>query len=325
LIKRAGDAQQVYFTTRAEQVADEPLVQMIDEVVNRLDMTPLYACWSEKGRAFYDPSMMLKVLFFAYSEGERHSRGIAKRIKYDVRYQYFTGSHRPSYVTICRFRTIDVELLAKYFVEIVSICAELGLLDTTVLAIDGTKIKASASRRRTLLQKDWDRLTARYKALLSADAASDRADIGSEAHDDHRDDSDESQVKEVDRKSLNVRIVEAMKRLGSGEREVNLTDGDARFMKTSEGSIRPCYNGQIASEEDVSAVGTSYLFGDTYNSFTRTNLCLFIAISRKIQHHRHMLRKLSTKTGQDQTRPTAGPVSTKRLYQLVVANWLRLY
>jgi len=250
LIKRAEDAQQVYFTTRAEQVADEPLVQTIDEVVNRLDMTPLYACWSEKGRAFYDPSMMLKVLFFAYSEGERHSRDIAKRIKYDVRYQYFTGSHRPSYVTICRFRTIDVELLAKYFVEIVSICAELGLLDTTVLAIDGTKIKASASRRRTLLQKDWDRLTARYKALLSSDAASDRADIGSEAHDDHRDDSDESQVKEVDRKSLNVRIVEAMKRLGSGEREVNLTDGDARFMKTSEGSIRPCYNGQIAVDKN---------------------------------------------------------------------------
>jgi len=102
MIKRPGDPgdpNQVFFTSRLELVANDDLVQTIDEVVNRLDLAPLYACWSEGGRGFYDPSMMLKILFFAYCDGEHHSRDIVKKIKYDIRYQYFAGSLRPSYVT----------------------------------------------------------------------------------------------------------------------------------------------------------------------------------------------------------------------------------
>ena len=247
MIKRPDDPDQLFFTSRAELIAGEKLVQTIDEVVNGLDLAPLYACWSEKGRSFYDPSMMLKLLFFAYSDGEHHSRDIVQKIRYDIRYQYFAGSCRPSHITICRFRTIDADLLASYFVQIVSICNEFGLLDTSLLAIDGSKIKASASRNRTLRRKDLDKLTEKYKEILSADAASDLADIGDDEIDDNM---DEPPDEEINRKDLKVRIRKAMERLEAGEQEVNLTDSDARFMKTSDGGIRPCYNGQIAVDKN---------------------------------------------------------------------------
>jgi|GEM_PF-5703380 len=115
MILRAEDPHQVFFTSRWEIVQDEELVRTVDEVVNQLDLGPRYACWREGGRGFYDPGMLLKLLFFGYCDGERYSRKIAKRIKYDIRYQYFAGSRRPSYRSICRFRNIDVGLLAHYW------------------------------------------------------------------------------------------------------------------------------------------------------------------------------------------------------------------
>ena len=247
MILKPDDVRQMFFTSRADMVAGEELVHTIDEVVNRLDLVSLYACWSEGGRGFFDPSMMLKVLFFAYCDGEHHSRDIAKKIKYDIRYQYFAGSLRPAHNTICRFRNIDVDLLASYFVQIVSVCNEMGFLDNSFLAIDGTKIKASASGKRTLRRKDLNSLKEKYKELLSADAASEIEDVGD---DDIDGDVSESTVEPVNGRDLKARIGRAIERLEAGASEVNLTDSDARFMKTSDGGIRPSYNGQIAVDKN---------------------------------------------------------------------------
>jgi len=238
---------QMFFTSRDETISEEPSVRVVEEVVNRLDLRSLYACWSEKGRSFYDPAMMLKILFFAYCDGQRHSRQTAKRIRYDIRYQYFTGSLRPDFRTICRFRNIDADLLASYFVQTVNICEQAGLLDVSMLSIDGTKVKASAARKRTLRRKDLDRLSEKYKKLLSEDAAIDLEDIGDDEGDEEASDSGHESI---DRNDLKRRVGEALERLEGGEKEVNLTDGDAKLMKTSDGRIRPGYNGQIAVDNN---------------------------------------------------------------------------
>jgi transposase len=248
MILSPGSAEQIYFTSRAEAVSGEELILTIDEVVDRLDLEPLYACWSEGGRGFYNPAMMLKILFFAYCDGERYSRRIVKRIKYDIRYQYFTGNLRPGYRTICRFRIIDVDLLASYFVQIVALCEELGLVDISLVAIDGTKIKASASRRRTYKKRDLDRLAAKYREMLQQDSVADLADLGDD--DDGGEEASDSGHETVDRNALKRRVGEAMRRLEGGEKEVNLTDGDAKLMKISGGGIYPGYNGQIAVDNN---------------------------------------------------------------------------
>ena len=264
MILRPDSPDQLYFTSRADMVSDEELVFTVNEVVNRLDLEPLYACWHEGGRGFYDPAMMLKILFFAYSDGGPYSRQIAKKIRYDVRYQYFAGSLRPKYRTICRFRTIDADLLASYFVQIVALCEELGLVDVSLVAIDGTKIKASASRGRTYRKQDLDRLAAKYRGMLLRDSAADLADIGDDEEDE---DASDSRHESVDRNDLKRRVGEALERLEGGEKEVNLTDGDAKLMKTSDGGIRPGYNGQIAVDNNqiIVAVDISARANDVDN------------------------------------------------------------
>jgi len=111
VIKRPEDPQQMFFVSRAELVAEEPLVRIVGQVVNRLD---------------------LEVRYGRYSEGVRSSREIAKRIKYDIRYQYFVGDLRPDFRTINRFRQENLDLLGIYFARIVAMCEESGLVDVSV-------------------------------------------------------------------------------------------------------------------------------------------------------------------------------------------------
>ena len=236
MIKRPEDPRQVYFVSRAELVSDEPLVVTVDQVVRSFDLEALYGRYSEGGRSFYDPAMMLKVLFFAYSEGVRSSREIARRIKYDIRYQYFAGSLRPDFRTINRFRQDNLDLLGMYFAHIVAMCDESGLVDVSVVAIDGTKIRASSSGRRTVSKKKLDKLATRFRAELEHDVAlegEESCDVGAERSSSTGGSGDQ---------------VAAWK---EGEAStVKVTDPDARFMKTSEGALRPCYNSQIAVDKN---------------------------------------------------------------------------
>ncbi|UCE67357.1 MAG: transposase, partial [Candidatus Zixiibacteriota bacterium] len=158
------------FISRDEVLGNEVLVRIVGEVVEGLDLEGLYSRYSEAGRGFYDPAMMLKVLFFAYCEGETSSREIAKKIKYDIRYQYFAGSLRPDFRTINRFRSDNLDLPGGYFARIVAICQEAGLVDLSLIALDRTKIRAWASRRRTLNRKELDRLTGKFQGRLREDA-----------------------------------------------------------------------------------------------------------------------------------------------------------
>lgn len=95
---------------RADAVVDEPIVLVVEQVVDSLDLSDLYSRYSDQGRSFYNPSMMLKVLFYSYSEGVRSSREIAKRIRYDIRYRYYTGKLMLDFRTINRFRLENFDL-----------------------------------------------------------------------------------------------------------------------------------------------------------------------------------------------------------------------
>lgn len=227
MMLRPDDPCQMAFGCRADWVAEEPLVTTVEQVVDGLDLGVLYDRYSEGGRPFYDPSMMLKVLFFAYCEGVRSSRRIASRIRYDIRYRYYTGQLCPDFRTINRFRLDNLDLLGDYFAQIVTLCEQSGVLDVSVLAIDSTKIRASASGRRAARQQKLDKLAARYRQELSRDAAGDDSS-GESSEEDDIDKGDNSP---------------------SSSSGSLVADPDARFMKTSEGGRRLSYNSHIAVDK----------------------------------------------------------------------------
>lgn len=250
MIRRPDDPQQMFFTSRAEQVAHEPLVQTVAEVVKELDLRSLYARFHEGGRSFYDPAMMLSVLFFAYAVGVRSCREIAGRITYDLRFQYFTGSLQPDFRTINRFRHDHLDLLGDYFAQVVAGCLRRGVLDESVVAIDGTKLRASSARSRTLNKRDLAQLAGRWQTVLQADAEADEPASSGEA------DEPVSGTGAACAES-SVPVVDVA---GSGK---PVTDPDARFMKQG-GRLEPCYNGQVVVEghQFIVAVGVSQCADD---------------------------------------------------------------
>lgn len=213
MIHYPSDPHQMEVSCRADILSEEPLVGIVDEMVCRLDLDSLYARYSEGGRGFYDPAMLLRVLFFGYCDGVRSCRELAKHIRYDLRYRYFCGTLRPDFRTINRFRKDNVDLLGDYFAQVVVLCQRLGVLDLSVLALDGTKLRASASGRGRR------RLAGHFSDQLHSDIARDGDSVPA------ADDPD-------------------------GSESARGADPDARYMKTSGGGKRLSYNSHIVVDRN---------------------------------------------------------------------------
>src|SRR5207302_8534431 len=98
-----------------------------------------------RGGAVYDPAMMLSVLLYAYCTGERSSRRIERRLVEDVAVRVLAANQCPDHATLARFRRRHQDAIAALFVQVLGLCVEAGLVDSRLVAIDGTKIAADAS------------------------------------------------------------------------------------------------------------------------------------------------------------------------------------
>jgi transposase len=227
------------------------LAYVINEVLNELDLRELYDRYSDLGSTAYHPQMMLKVLFYGYAMGERSSRVIAHRLRSDVAYMYLSALQQPDFRTINRFRKDNVDLLKGYFVQIVRLCREMGMVSLGMIAIDGTKLKANASYRKTKglrdLEEEIEAIDKQMEAMLrECEEVDEREDeqIG-EGRSPYE---VPSELRE--KQSLRERLERAKGRvLMGGLREINLTDEEATTMLHKGYRAEPSYNGQIAVEE----------------------------------------------------------------------------
>lgn len=224
---------------------------VVNEVVNELTLQELYDRYSELGCSAYHPQMMLKVLFYGYALGERSSRVIAHRLKSDVAYMYLSALQQPDFRTINRFRKDNIEILKGLFVQIVRFCKEMGMVSVGTIAIDGTKLKANASYRKTKRTADLD------EEIAIIDKQIETILIESEETDQREDElmGEDRSIYEVseelkDRRRLKEKLKKAKdKVLVNKAKEINLTDNEATTMLHKGYRPEPSYNGQIAVED----------------------------------------------------------------------------
>jgi transposase len=227
------------------------LARVINAVVNELDIGELYDRYSDLGSSAYHPQMMLKVLFYGYAMGERSSRVIAHRLKSDVAYMYLSALQRPDFRTINRFRKDNIDLLRGFFVQIVRLCKEMGMVSVGTIVIDGTKLKANASYRKTKKAADIDEEIAiideQVEAILRESDETDQ--IEDEMMGEDRSIYEVSEeLKEV--KTLKERLLAAKEKLlANKSKEINLTDAEAITMLHKGYRPEPSYNGQIAVDD----------------------------------------------------------------------------
>ncbi len=145
---------------------EDHLAWFILDAVEEMDLSAFYAAYRQDGwgRAAYEPAMLVALLLYAYCDGERSSRRIERRCREDIAFRVLAANRVPDHATICRFRQQHEEALAGLFVEVLRLCAEAGLLRVGVVALDGTKLQANASRERN---RDAAAIEAEVRRILA--------------------------------------------------------------------------------------------------------------------------------------------------------------
>src|ERR671937_1608287 len=133
-----------------EWLPADHLAWFVIDAVAEMDLSGFYAAYRADGhgRAAYEPSLMVALVLFAFATGVRSSRAIERHCHEHVAFRVITGNLVPDHVTIARFICRHERALAALFSQVLGLCAEAGLVDSGVVAIDGTRIAANASRER---------------------------------------------------------------------------------------------------------------------------------------------------------------------------------
>jgi len=129
-------------------IPDNDCVRLLGQFVEELDLSDLYSTYSRVKENQVSPRQMLKIMLYAYHEGNYSSRGIEKACKRDINYMYLLeGRSAPDHATIARFRSIHfAEVAEKYLAMSVNYLMELGEISGKEIFIDGTKIEANANK-----------------------------------------------------------------------------------------------------------------------------------------------------------------------------------
>src|SRR5919197_2271447 len=135
--------------------------------VAQMDLTAFYGAYRQDGhgRAAFEPAVMVAVLLDAYARGIRSSRLIERACEEDVALRVIAAHQVPDHTTIARFRQRHQDALAALFGDVLALCAEAGLVDVGVIAVDATKVHANASERATC---DYEQIA--REILADADA-----------------------------------------------------------------------------------------------------------------------------------------------------------
>ena len=140
-----------------------------DVIDSLLDLDCIYDSYTEaSGAPPYDPAMMLKLLLFAYSTGVTSSREMERRCHVDVAFRWLSANSAPDYRSISRFRRRHLSAIDLLFVQVLALCAQAGLVRLGRVALDGTKLRASASKHKAM---SYDRMGPRLQELEAQVAA----------------------------------------------------------------------------------------------------------------------------------------------------------
>ncbi len=283
----AGDRNQMWLLPPSvdKWVPVNHVVRFIWEIVKQMNLTAFYFSYGAEGRPPYDPAMMLAVLIYAYCQGRRSSRKISKACEEELPYRWLTGNTVPDHCAISRFRSRHEKLMKTVFCEILTVCAEAGLVRVGDVYLDGTKVKgnASLSANRTLdqLNKEIEEMLEEAKAV---DEEEDRRLGPTRRGDELPKDMEDPQSRLARLKEAKARLEakanaereEQKKKLRDREeeekqagrkkpgpkpkepedavqrdRKANATDPDSRIMKTRQGYVQG-YNGQaVVSKEQI--------------------------------------------------------------------------
>jgi transposase len=160
---------------------EDHLARFVVEIVDQLDLSSLKAAYAGRGSQPYNPEMLLALLFYGYATGVFSSRKLERSTYDSVAFRFIAANAHPDHDTIAVFRKRFLPQLKALFVQILLIAGQAGVLKLGTVSLDGTKVKANASKHKALSYNHAGKLEEQLKAevaeLLRQAEAADQADL----------------------------------------------------------------------------------------------------------------------------------------------------
>src|ERR1700675_1110477 len=247
---------------------DDHLVYFVSDVVDQLHLSAIHAVYQQeqRGQPPYDQRLMTKLLVYGYCTGVFSSRRIQKRLQEDIPFKVLAAGNQPDFRTISEFRKIHIETLENLFEQVLAMALECGSIKLGRVSLDGTKLKANASKHKAMsdgrMKEKQQELKEEVKHLLAQAEAADEAEdlqYGDQRGDElpeelRRRETRLAKIKEA-KKVLEQRARDKAAAEGKSAAEAkpedqdqyNFTDPESRIMKGADGIVQG-YNAQAAVE-----------------------------------------------------------------------------
>ena len=254
---------------------EKHLAYFVSDVVDNLDLSAMDAVYGneKRGQPPYDPLMMTKVLVYGYCVGVFSSRRIERRLVEDIAFRVLAAGNQPNFRTISDFRKIHLKVLESLFEQVLQIALEAGAMKVGRVALDGTKIKANASKHKAMsydrMAEKGKQLKAEVKQLLERAEAADAEEDARYGKDRRGDEL----PAELERRETRLKAIKEAKRAlqerarqkasdegGNAQQakpkdkdQYNFTDPESRIMKGADGFVQ-AYNAQAVVEPDLQLI-----------------------------------------------------------------------
>ena len=251
-----------------EWLPDDHLAYFVSDLVGRLELSEILDSYEDKaGYPPYHPVMMTKLLLYGYAVGVRSARKLQQATRENVGFRVLCAGNEPDSRTIAAFRARHLEAMEGLFQQVLTICAQAGMAKLGYVAVDGTKIKANASKHKAMsygrMKRERKRLRTEIRTYLQECVALDEAEDARYGADKRGDELPEELADPAKRLDAIERAMAALEQQATEKAEqkgkepskpkdnaqYNFTDPDSRIMKSADRAYIQAYNAQVAVDE----------------------------------------------------------------------------
>lgn len=244
------------------------ICHLVDKIIQNMDLTEIEKNYEGAGHPAYHPKIILKLLILGQVDGIRSSRIIAKNARENVVYMYLAGLLQPDFRTISDFRKNNLELVKSSFQEVVRFAKDLGMVSLGHICMDGTKIKANASKHSAVTKEDFSKLKELIERELEegikVDEEEDRI-YGDKNIDEMPDNIFDKTIAEKlkerylsgdkeQKEKIKKKIDKIGKEIEKAESPISATDPESRYMPNNKKVIEYSYNPQITADSQCGII-----------------------------------------------------------------------
>lgn len=237
------EREQMIMYRLEDEIEVDSIVRLIDSYVDGITVKKcgfLHSVLCDTGRRPYNPADLLKLYLYSYLNAVHSSRKIERECHRNMEVRWLLKGNRPSYKTIANFRKDNAEAIVKFFKEFIGFCDSVGLLGKTLMAVDGTRIRANNSKSRYITKGKVDKKIEHYEEM----AAQYLKVLDTIDADEDEDGNKETLLNKVEHAQQRIKELKKEREKILEKGSIALTDPDSKRMVMNNQGNDICHNVQ---------------------------------------------------------------------------------